>query len=311
MLETPVAFLVFNRPDVTARVFAEIARAKPKRLLVVADGARSENEAEKCAAVQSIIEQVDWDCQVSKNISDVNLGCKVRVASGLQWVFENCEEAIILEDDCLPHPSFFRFCTELLDKYRDDQRIVTISGNNFQFGKKRGEHSYYFSRYPHIWGWATWRRTWENYDAEMARWAQLRDTSWLQNVVEYQPAVNYWKLIFDKTFAGEIDTWDVQFLFHCWQQNGLTILPEVNLVSNIGFGDAATHTKQDINEVANLPVASMNFPLLHAPHINRDKQADDFTFNRIYAREIQSSTVYRRLRRKVSSIGKNLQEMFS
>ena len=142
MLNTPVAFLIFNRPETTHRVFAEIARARPRRLLIVADGPRSEADADKCRAARAVIERVDWQCDILTNYSDINLGCKRRISSGLSWVFEQCEEAIVLEDDCLPDPTFFRFCAELLDKYRNDQRIMMISGNNFQSGYVRGTSSY-------------------------------------------------------------------------------------------------------------------------------------------------------------------------
>ncbi len=153
-VETPVAFLVFNRPDLTARVFAEIAKVRPKKLLVVADGPRPKRpeDSEKCAAVRSIIDQADWDCEVLKNYSDTNLGCRHRVSSGLNWVFDTVDRAIILKDDVLPHPTFFRFCDELLDRYADDERVGAICGCNFQDGMKRGPCSYYFSRYNHVWG---------------------------------------------------------------------------------------------------------------------------------------------------------------
>jgi hypothetical protein len=180
-IKTPVAFLVFNCPDTTIRVFEEIRCARPPKLLVVADGPRADRpgEADKCQAVRAVIETVDWPCEVLKNYSDVNLGCKIRVSSGLDWVFEQVEEAIILEGDCLPHPTFFRFCEELLETYRDDERIGMISGDNFQFGRKRGDASYYFSRYNHIWGWASWRRAWQHYDRNMAIWPKFRDDHWL------------------------------------------------------------------------------------------------------------------------------------
>jgi hypothetical protein len=160
-LTTPVAFLIFNRPDTTAKVFEAIRQAKPPKLLVVADGPRPDrpDDIEKCKAARGVVEQVDWDCEVLRNYSDVNLGCKKRVSSGLDWVFNTVEEEIILEDDCLPHPTFFRFCEELLDYYRHDERIMVISGDNFQFGRNCTEYSYYFSRYNHCWGWSTWRRS--------------------------------------------------------------------------------------------------------------------------------------------------------
>src|SRR4051812_5076822 len=145
-LETPVAFLVFNRPDVTARVFRAIAAARPRKLLVVADGPRPDRagEAERCEQVRRIATAVDWDCDLRTDFAPVNLGCKRRVSSGLDWVFTEVEEAIILEDDCLPHPTFFWYCRELLDRWRDDPRVATISGTNFQFGQRRGRASYYF-----------------------------------------------------------------------------------------------------------------------------------------------------------------------
>ncbi len=161
-LKTTIAFLIFNRPDATERVFEEIGKAKPPMLLVIADGPRAQvpEDAEKCAASRAIIEQADWDCRIVKNYSDINMGCRNRVSSGLNWVFDTVEKAIILEDDCLPSPSFFRFCQELLTYYQDDVRVMTINGTNWQLGWKIGDGSYYFSRFNLIWGWATWRRAW-------------------------------------------------------------------------------------------------------------------------------------------------------
>lgn len=194
-LKTPIAFIIFNRPDTTARVFAEIAKAKPPKLLVVADGARSnrQGEAEKVAATRAIIEQVNWPCEVITNFSDKNLGCKNRVSTGIDWVFEQVPEAIILEDDCLPDPSFFRFCEEMLEKYRDDQRIGMISGDNLQFGRRRNNDSYYFSRYVHIWGWASWRDKWQSsYDVRMKKWPEVRDGNWLVDMVRNKKEASVW-----------------------------------------------------------------------------------------------------------------------
>ena len=194
-LQTPVVLLIFNRPDTTERVFETIRQAKPPKLLVVADGPRADKpgEAEKCAAVRAILDRVDWDCQVIQNYADTNLGCRERVSSGLNWVFETVEEAIILEDDCLPHPTFFRFCEELLERYRHDDRIMTISGNNLQFGRPHTEDGYYFSRYTHIWGWASWRRAWRFYDLEMKAWPELRNTNWLAEKMKSERSANYWR----------------------------------------------------------------------------------------------------------------------
>ena len=175
-MKTPVAFIIFNRPDTTKRVFEAIRQAKPPKLFVIADGSRSDRlgEAEKCAATRAIIDGVDWECEILTNYSDVNLGCKIRVSSGLDWVFSEVEEAIILEDDCLPHPSFFAFCEELLEKYRNDSRIMQICGSNVLKDQVNIDDSYYFSKYGPIWGWASWRRAWQEYDVDMKLWAEVK-----------------------------------------------------------------------------------------------------------------------------------------
>ncbi|AVQ70665.1 MULTISPECIES: glycosyltransferase family 2 protein [Microcystis] len=299
-LTTPVALLIFNRPDTTARVFEAIRQAKPPKLLVVADGPRPDrpDDIEKCKAARAIIEGVDWDCEVLKNYSDLNLGCRKRVSSGLDWVFEMVEEAIILEDDCVPDPTFFRFCEELLEYYRHDQRITVISGNNFQLGKKLTDYSYYLSRYNHCWGWATWRRAWQYYDGEMKHWPQVRDGDWLTAILEETQAVKYWTKIFQTTYDNKNDSWAYRWTFSCWIQNGLTILPNVNLVSNIGFGEDATHTIGSKSRVANLPVKEMNFPLKHPPFLIRDEAADSYTQKNIFQRN-RIVTVTEKLRNKL------------
>lgn len=282
-LTTPVAFLIFNRPDTTSRVFEAIRQAKPPKLLVVADGARLDKtgEAEKCAATRAIINQVDWECEVLTNYADVNLGCRKRVSSGLDWIFEQVEEAIILEDDCLPHPTFFRYCQELLDKYRDDERIMMISGDNFQFGSNRTEYSYYFSRYGHCWGWASWRRAWTKYDNSMQLWQELRDNGWLNEILQNDQVVAYWSRIFQGVYDG-FSSWDYIWQYILWINRGLTILPNINLVSNIGFG-SGTHTTTDNNKLANMTVEAVKFPLKHPPFVIRNTQADNLTEETIFS----------------------------
>lgn len=294
-LTTPVAFLIFNRPDTTRQVFEEIRRARPRKLLVIADGPRSNHldDVAKCASARSIIEEVDWDCEVLKNYSEVNLGCGVRPATGLDWVFKEVDSAIILEDDCLPHESFFRYCQELLEHYADDQRIMSISGDNFQFGRRRTQNSYYFSRYTQTCGWATWRRVWKHYDYDMKLWPQVRDGKWLLDVfgsVELVPAndqykfqatggvntAEYWHHMFEMAYNKRIDAWDFQFTLACLLQGGLHILPNVNLISNIGYGSEATHTKNSASQLANVPVDVVEFPLQHPKFIIRDSFADAF-----------------------------------
>lgn len=287
-MKTAVAFLIFNRPNATEKVFQAIRQSQPPILLLVADGPRKDKvgEAEKCAATRAIIDKVDWQCKVITNFADENLGCKLRVSSGLNWVFEQVEEAIILEDDCLPDPTFFRFCEELLERYKDDKRIMAISGNNLQFGLRRNNDSYYFSRYFHCWGWASWRRAWQHYDVEMKLWPSIRDSGWLKDLLQDTYAEKYWTKLFQSTYQGCINTWDYQWVFTCWIQNGLIISPNVNLVSNIGFGKEATHTQDTNNILANMRINSLIFPLKHPISFIRNNQADKYIENYIFSNNI-------------------------
>jgi hypothetical protein len=281
-LSTPVAFIIFNRPDTTTKVFETIRQAKPQKLLVVADGSRIDrpDEAEKCAATRAVIDRVDWECEVITNYSDINLGCKHRVSSGIDWVFSQVEEAIILEDDCLPAPSFFQFCQTLLEKYRYDERIMMISGNNFQPENDRVKNSYYFSKYASIWGWATWRRAWKHYDVEMSSWQQFRDKGLLNAVCNDPIEIEYWLKIFNDVSEDFIDTWDYQWGYTCWQQSGMCIMPSVNLISNIGFRDDATHTLGE-SPWAEMKVGSIN-NIIHPTFILNDRGADMDMFDRVF-----------------------------
>ena len=276
-LNTPVAFLIFNRPDTTERVFAEIARAKPPKLLVVADGPRAARtgEAELCARTRAIIDRVDWDCEVLTNFAETNLGCKARVAGGIDWVFSQVEECIILEDDCLPDPTFFRFCEEMLVRYRDNTRVGMVSGGNLQFGRKRGRGSYYFSRYTHIWGWASWRRAWRLYDRDIALWPAFRDEGWANAFFRTQGEREYWANSFQLVYDGKLDTWDCSWTFTAFIHGLLQVAPNVNLISNIGFGPEATHTHV-VGIHANMPTEPMPFPLVHPNFVLQDPDADRF-----------------------------------
>jgi hypothetical protein len=282
-MKTPIAFLIFNRPDTTEKVFDLIRQAKPPKLLVVADGPRPDKigEAQKCALTRAIIDRVDWQCEVITNYSDLNLGCKLRVSSGIDWVFQQVEEAIILEDDCVPDLSFFRYCEELLERYRHDTRIFFISGDNFQFGRKRTTDSYYFSKCtnntPPIWGWATWRRAWQYYDVDVKLLAAMPDNDWLEDILGDRKIVELWKQRFQSIYDRRFDTWDYQLVFACWVQSGLIILPNVNLVSNIGYGSEATHSKTTITEFANMPVESMSFPMQDSELMIRNAKADRYS----------------------------------
>jgi hypothetical protein len=198
----PVLILAFSRPDVTAKVIEAIRAARPSRLFFAVDGPREGREAEreKVMQVRRLAQRVDWDCELRTLFREANLGCKVSVSQAITWFFEQVEDGIILEDDCVAHPSFFPFAADLLDRYRDDERVVMISGDNFQLGRRRTVYDYYFSRYTHIWGWATWRRAWKLYDHGMRYWPELRDGGWLLDLLGTREAAEYWQAIFDDTY---------------------------------------------------------------------------------------------------------------
>lgn len=293
-LSTPVALLIFNRPDTTERVFKEIAKSRPPKLLVVADGARSHKpgEKEKCDQARAILKKVDWDCEILTNFADSNMGCKLRVSSGIDWIFEQVEEAIILEDDCLPEQTFFRFCEEMLIRYRHNERISMVSGGNLQFGHQRGQGSYYFSRYTHIWGWATWRRAWKHYDLDMSLWPKFRDEGWIEALFKTKGEQDYWRHSFQMVFDGKLDTWDCSWTFAALTHGLLQVSPNVNLISNIGFGPDATHTHVE-GIHANMKVQAMQFPLKHPAFVLADPNADQY----IADEQLAPSFIKRQLRR--------------
>ncbi len=259
--------MIFNRPDPTRQVFDAIRAAKPSKLLVVADGPRADKpgEAEKCSATREIIDDVDWDCDVQRNFSDTNMGCRLRVSSGITWAFELVEKAVILEDDCVPSASFFHYCAELLDHYESDERVMMVSGDNFLFGNPATADSYYFSRYPHVWGWATWRRAWSKYDLHMTRWPEIRDKKLFNQYFPKMSERYYWESILQHVYDGNIDTWDYQWAYSIWANSGLSITPARNLIQNVGFHSTATHTKRDnvYSSYSSLTAEELSFPLTH------------------------------------------------
>lgn len=274
----PILFIIFNRPETTKAVFHEIRKNQPFQLFVAADGPRREifEDIENCRKVREIIQLIDWECNVQTLFRDENLGCKIAVSSAIDWFFSQVDEGIILEDDCLPDQSFFPFCQELLEKYRYDAKIMMIGGSNFQFNKNKFEYSYYFSRYFHIWGWASWKRAWQFYDVEMKAWPEIKESRFFDDLLLEKRVIKYWKKTFNKVYCGLINTWDYQWIFSCWVQGGLSIIPNQNLISNIGFDQSGTHTTEN-SIFSKMPSYSIDFPLNHPKNIIRNTIADDYT----------------------------------
>ncbi len=268
-LETPVAFIVFNRPELTRRVFAAIAAVRPSHLFLIADGPRSNRpgEAQVCEEVRKIISAVDWPCKVETNFSEANLGCRRRMISGLNWVFSLVEEAIILEDDCLPDPTFFPYCSELLEKYRHTHQIGMISGFNHVPDFFPYHSSYFFTKMVSIWGWATWRRCWQLYDENLINWPEIKREGLLKNLFQDQRSAEYWTRVFDAMHDGTgPNAWGYQMVYSCWIQNWLTIVPRRNLIQNVGFGEDATHTSK-VDPILPVDTGALAFPLSHPPAI--------------------------------------------
>lgn len=278
-METAVLLLIFNRPETTERVFAAIRSARPERLYVAADGPREgrEGEFERAEHARRIATNVDWPCKVETLFRDGNLGCRKAVSSAIDWFFEKEPEGIILEDDCVPLSSFFPYAEALLCRYRSEPRVMMISGLNTIADQYAPASSYFFTAYPEIWGWATWRRAWVHYDVEMRDWPVLRSAGFPGRlpIVHRRFFTRQWIRSFDATHAGRIDTWDYQWAYSIIKNGGLSIAPRMNLVTNIGFGGDATHTtEQAPNHLSRTITRDLTFPLSHPAGPARDTVAD-------------------------------------
>lgn len=297
---TPVLLIIYKRPDLTRLVLRSIAAAKPPRLFVAADGPKSQADAAACAAARAVVDEFPFECEVVRNYAESNLGCGLRVASAIDWAFESTEELIVLEDDCLPNGSFFRFCDEMLSTYADDERVMHVSGDNFVGPQASGTYSYYFSKYTHAWGWATWRRAWRHFDWTIRLWPEMKEAALIQNWCSDPYEQRYWTDIFDRMYGGAADVWDYMWMFACWSQHGLSILPSVNLVENNGWGADATHTPDPVP----MPSPQEMGAIRHPPFLARNVQADALTFDRnfggAYAKAMDRP--WPRFRRRISPL---------
>lgn len=282
--EAPVAFLIFNRPEHTKRSFAAIRAARPKRLFIIADGPRTPEEKRLCEEVRNITEKIDWDCQVERKYSDINLGCDPCSTAGISWVFTKVDRLIFIEDDGLPHPDFFPYCNELLEKYKDDTRIMNISGDNFH--QKNLEfscqESYFFTSIPLMHGFATWRRAWNLYDDTMSKWPEVKKRGLLDSIFVDFATRTHFSYKFDQYYNGALTNWDGKWTFAHIINRSLSISPQVNLVTNIGYGQDATNSKNSEDWKANLPTKPLPFPIVHPQIIMLDPQNEKYAFAHIF-----------------------------
>jgi hypothetical protein len=290
-METPILFIIFNRPEHSLKALNCIRKAKPKYLYIASDGPRNNRPGEDklvAQTMQATLSCIDWDCQVKTLVREQNLGCGKAVSSAITWFFEHVEAGIILEDDCIPDPSFFDYCTELLSHYTDQVRVMHISGANYQMGKLRGDGSYYFSLIPHIWGWATWRRAWKHYKLNITDLEQFKAEH--RDVLPLMPM----KML-DLISSNQLDTWDAQWQYAIVKQGGLSITPNINMVQNIGF-ESGTHTTGKEPLFFRKFVYGAMEVIKHPTNMASDKSADTLTsrlFFRLSSENIWSNLVAR------------------
>jgi hypothetical protein len=297
-MNTPVLLIIYKRPELTRRALALIAAAKPSRIFVAADGPRNASEEQACRAARDVVAQFPSEIEILTNFSDENLGCGIRVHTAITWAFTMTEDLVILEDDCIPNASFFRFCDALLERYRGDQRVMHISGDNFVGSPASGPYAYYFSKYTHASGWATWRRAWQHFDWAISKWPELKAARLLSASCSDVYERKYWADLFDRLHRGDREVWDLQWNLACWSQNALAVLPSVNLVLNDGWGPDATHSKSPMDWPQTVELVKIT----HPPTMVRNVAADEITFDRNFGgaqmREMDSPRA--RFRRQIS-----------
>jgi hypothetical protein len=305
-MKSAVLLIAFNRPDTTQHVFAAIRKAKPKRLYLAIDGPRSSKSEDiiYIAKTKALISKIDWNCQVKRLYRSKNLGCKRAVSTAINWFFSFEKEGIILEDDCVPTPDFFKFCELMLEKYRDDQQIMMVSGTNYLSSASSDRSSYFFSQYYAIWGWATWKRAWKLYDVSMSDWPTVKASSVIKDNYPQKYMQSHLAEMFESVYNGKVDTWDVQWFYACLKQGGLTIVPSVNLISNIGL--VGTHTTGDHtnNNIPTGPFDTLNLidPTSITPHRSYDNKLYEVQFKPSFIRTLRTLVSHYLTSRPVSKI---------
>lgn len=301
MIKTPVLFLIFNRPESTRLVFDEIRKAQPKKLFISADGPRKEKDGEDalCSRVRDIIKQVDWDCEVYTLFRDENLGLKGAITSGINWFFEQVDEGIILEDDCLPGKSFFPFCQEMLEKYREDTRIMAVNSNNFQNGHKRGDASYFFSRIIKVWGWATWKRAWRHMDITLKTFPDFKENRVIDDLFHDEISRTFWMNKIEAVYNGG-NSWAFAWIYAILSQGGLCVNPQVNLVSNIGFGTDAVHAHNKNSIFARARIHELT-TIRHPQFIVHNGEADRYFSQSVAGEQMSSPSLFQKIHARLTT----------
>lgn len=271
----PVTLITFNRPETTKRVLDAIRKVRPSKLFLVSDGPRDgiATDIERVKQTRAILNKVDWPCEAHRLYFETNQGCGKALPMGLDWAFQFVDSSIILEDDCLPGVDFFRFCSELLIQHKNENRIFSIGGHRNDGPDQIEGDSYFYSKYPSIWGWATWKNRWKDFDLEMKQWPTLSKSNWLRNILGEQKFELYWKRLFDK-MNTDYHVWDYALFYSCWLNKKINIRSKVNLIENIGFGSDATHTKTEQERGFTREVGKILFPIVHPDEFIVDDQTE-------------------------------------
>lgn len=296
----PVLFLIHRRPELASRVLASIRQARPVSLLIAADGPE---EDERCLEARArVLDGVDWPCQVETRFSAVGLGCRKAVAQALDWAFSLHDRLIVIEDDCLPHVSFFRFCTELLERYADQSEVMQICGCNETGHRPLDGYSYFASRFPSIWGWASWRRAWMHHDPAMKSWPVMRRTTDWMSACTIQGEVPWRRSLYDTAYHNRIDAWSIAWCYAQHLAGGVSLIPTTNLVENLGWAADALHTRDVSDPRARMTTGDVGFPLRHPEELSVDEAGALSYFNKYCRRPSLLDRAKRKIRRMMASL---------
>jgi hypothetical protein len=283
-LETPVLLIGYRRVSTTRKVIESLRGVRPRRVFFSVNGPNpaTAGEEAQCQAVRELAGEIDWDCRIERLFRKEHLSARDSIAGAITWFFDNVEEGIVLEDDCVCDPSFFFFSQELLERYRDNPRIMQIGATNFVPRAFSGPESYAFSNFAYIWGWASWRRAWTKCDLEMSSFSGDDVERLLESRFTRAADVSYWRVLYGYLRSGNLNTWDGQWNFSVFRHRGLSVIPRQNLVHNIGFGELSTNTTTLTTAVGDMQLGSLQWPLVHPDRIEVDRASDEAVSDTVF-----------------------------